>query len=485
MTDRVVSRERLAALVEQDRRSGLTIAFANGCFDLLHAGHVRYLEAAAAEADRLVVAINDDRSAGAKGPGRPILPAADRAELVAALRGVDYVTIFHEPTVTPLLLLLRPDVHCKGTDYTVETVPERETVLGYGGRIAIVGDPKDHSTRDLLGRIRGGENGARGDTPMNILIVRLGALGDIVHAIPAAAALRRTFPSARIDWVVDAKHRAIVDLITVVDRVIPVERPSLSGWLQASAVMRQVRYDVAIDLQGLLKSAVLARMSGASRVLGFSIWHLREKTARPFYTTTGGQVPEGGPGAARLEPDVAHVIAKNLRLVRTLGVRSRRAGDVSAGVAAIGRAGGRRGDARGQDPVRPAQSGRCLAEQALAGGAFRRDRGVPARSARAARLRAVGPGRGAARARGHRRVGRHGAHGSPDQSVRSAGALPRRRPDGIGRHGAPAPGCGGRARRASRSSARPIRRATVPGPPRTSRFRDSGPAAATTSVAAM
>ena len=90
-----------------------------------------------------------------KGPGRPILPAADRAELVAALRGVDYVVMFPEPTVTPLLRLLRPDVHCKGTDYTVDTVPERETVRGYGGRIAIVGDPKDHSTRELLARLRG------------------------------------------------------------------------------------------------------------------------------------------------------------------------------------------------------------------------------------------------------------------------------------------------------------------------------------------
>jgi rfaE bifunctional protein nucleotidyltransferase chain/domain len=116
---------------------------------------VRYLQAAAAEADRLVVAVNDDLEAGKKGPGRPILAAADRARLVAALRGVDYVTIFPEATVTPLLLALRPDVHCKGTDYTVETVPERETVRAYGGRIAIVGDPKDHSTRDLLGRIRG------------------------------------------------------------------------------------------------------------------------------------------------------------------------------------------------------------------------------------------------------------------------------------------------------------------------------------------
>jgi D-glycero-beta-D-manno-heptose 1-phosphate adenylyltransferase len=151
---RVLSRDQLVAAVADDRRRGLTIAFANGCFDLLHAGHVRYVQAAAAEADRLVVAINGDAAAGAKGPGRPILSAADRAEIVAALRGVDYVTIFDEPTVTALLTLLEPDVHCKGTDYTEATVPERETVLAYGGRIAIVGDPKDHSTRDLLARIR-------------------------------------------------------------------------------------------------------------------------------------------------------------------------------------------------------------------------------------------------------------------------------------------------------------------------------------------
>ena len=155
MSDTIVGRDRLVQLVAADRRAGLTLALANGCFDLLHAGHVRYLQAAAAEADRLVVAVNDDTEAGKKGPGRPILKAADRAELVAALRGVDYVTIFSEPTVTPLLLALKPDVHCKGTDYTEASVPERDTVLSYGGRIAIVGDPKDHSTRDLLSRIRG------------------------------------------------------------------------------------------------------------------------------------------------------------------------------------------------------------------------------------------------------------------------------------------------------------------------------------------
>jgi len=151
----VLSRADLESATAAERRAGKTVAFANGCFDLLHVGHVRYLQAAAKEADVLVVAINDDRSvADLKGPGRPILSAADRAELIAALRGVDYVVTFHEPTVTPLLLALKPDVHCKGTDYTADTVPERDTVRSYGGRVAIVGDPKDHSTRDLLARIK-------------------------------------------------------------------------------------------------------------------------------------------------------------------------------------------------------------------------------------------------------------------------------------------------------------------------------------------
>ncbi|MDP2320418.1 MAG: adenylyltransferase/cytidyltransferase family protein [Acidobacteriota bacterium] len=151
----VLTRDALVARVAQDRQAGRTLAFANGGFDLLHVGHVRYLEAARREADRLIVAVNDDRSIqGLKGPSRPVLPEADRAELVAALRAVDYVVIFPEPTVTPLLELLKPDVHCKGTDYTVETVPERDTVRAYGGRIAIVGDPKNHSTSDLLTRLK-------------------------------------------------------------------------------------------------------------------------------------------------------------------------------------------------------------------------------------------------------------------------------------------------------------------------------------------
>jgi rfaE bifunctional protein nucleotidyltransferase chain/domain len=151
----ILDRDALIERVKTDRARGLTHAFANGAFDLLHVGHIRYLEAAKREADRLIVAINDDESIrGLKGSSRPVLPQADRAELVAALRAVDYVVTFSEPTVTSLLEVLTPDVHCKGTDYTVDTVPERATVRAYGGRIAIVGDPKDHSTSDLLTRLR-------------------------------------------------------------------------------------------------------------------------------------------------------------------------------------------------------------------------------------------------------------------------------------------------------------------------------------------
>jgi rfaE bifunctional protein nucleotidyltransferase chain/domain len=150
----VMTEVELTEAVARDRAAGQTIAFANGCFDLLHVGHVRYLQGAAAEADRLVVAVNDDQSVcGLKGPGRPILAGCDRAELVAALRGVDYVVLFGDPDVSRLLKLLTPDVHCKGTDYTVETVPERAIVQAYGGRTAIVGDPKTHATRDLIARI--------------------------------------------------------------------------------------------------------------------------------------------------------------------------------------------------------------------------------------------------------------------------------------------------------------------------------------------
>ena len=150
----IMTLEQVLDFVREQRAAGRTIALANGVFDLLHVGHLRYLQGAAAEVDVLVVAVNDDAAVRRlKGEGRPIMPGAERAELVAALRGVDAVVLFDDDTVTPLLEAIRPDVHCKGTDYTVETVPERATVLAYGGRTAIVGDPKDHHTREIVRKL--------------------------------------------------------------------------------------------------------------------------------------------------------------------------------------------------------------------------------------------------------------------------------------------------------------------------------------------
>jgi rfaE bifunctional protein nucleotidyltransferase chain/domain len=151
---RVLSRGALVEKVAAARKRGDRIILANGCFDILHAGHVRYLAGARALGDLLVVGVNSDEQVSVlKGLGRPIMPDADRAEIVASLVAVDLVTIFDEPTVEALLLALKPDVHAKGTDYTEETVPEREVVRSYGGRVAIVGDPKDHSTSELIGSL--------------------------------------------------------------------------------------------------------------------------------------------------------------------------------------------------------------------------------------------------------------------------------------------------------------------------------------------
>lgn len=152
---KVVSLEELHRLLAGHRRRGQRIVLANGCFDLLHAGHVRYLEAARQEGDVLVVGLNSDASvAGLKGSGRPLLPASARARLVAALAAVDYAVVFDSSTVAPLIEALRPDVHAKGTDYTPEKVPEREAACAAGGRVAIVGDAKRHSTRDLIAAVR-------------------------------------------------------------------------------------------------------------------------------------------------------------------------------------------------------------------------------------------------------------------------------------------------------------------------------------------
>ena len=150
----ILSREDLVNGVASAREAGARIVLANGCFDVLHVGHVRYLAGARQLGDILIVGINsDEQVAIQKGPGRPVLPANERAEIVAALESVTYVTIFEEPTVEQLLLALKPDVHAKGTDYTTDSVPERDVVRSYGGEVAIVGDPKDHSTTEIIQRL--------------------------------------------------------------------------------------------------------------------------------------------------------------------------------------------------------------------------------------------------------------------------------------------------------------------------------------------
>ena len=157
---KIVARDMLRAKLAEHKRRGQRVVFANGCFDTLHVGHVRYLEGARREGDVLVVGVNADSSVCAlKGPGRPILDENARAQLVAALRPVDYVVLFAEPNVEALLEELRPDVHAKGTDYTLETVPERAIAARLGIRVAIVGDPKDHSTRELLESVRKAPHG--------------------------------------------------------------------------------------------------------------------------------------------------------------------------------------------------------------------------------------------------------------------------------------------------------------------------------------
>ena len=158
--EKILSREGLHDVLDEHRRAHRKIVFANGVFDLLHAGHVRYLQAARSEGDVLVVGINSDASTrGLKGEGRPILNERARAALVAALEAVSYVVVFDEADVNALLREFQPDVHAKGTDYTADTVPERELAKLLGIRIAIVGDPKRHSTRDLLARLRDDNNG--------------------------------------------------------------------------------------------------------------------------------------------------------------------------------------------------------------------------------------------------------------------------------------------------------------------------------------
>ena len=373
---------------------------------------------------------------GLKGPSRPVLPQADRAELVAALRAVDYVVIFREPTVTPLLELLKPDVHCKGTDYTVDTVPERDTVRAYGGRIAIVGDPKDHSTSDLLSGCdrRTCPERAQASRRVNrILIVRLSALGDIVHALPVLrlsegvagrggrlagrGELRRRSwrwrrPASPHHRSRDRERRS---------RRTPSRSPAARLSCAPRHILRSQHYDVALDLQGLLKSAMWARASGAKRVIGFD----RDAPARAAGRVALSETVKPGRQRSR-DPKES---------VDPAGAR-RRTGSAGAVAAAAGVGGDDQGDPdrRRLERLHRDQSGRGVAEQALAAGSLRRRREDAARSHRTAFARHLGPEGARAGRVGVTGVGRRGHAGAADVGFGSGGADAIRRAGDFRRH---------------------------------------------------
>src|SRR6059058_5495633 len=285
--------EEAATLAERLRAEGKRIVLANGCFDLLHVGHVRYLEAARALGDVLFVGINGDAAvARLKGAGRPLMPARERAEVLAALRAVDHVVVFDEDTADALVAAVRPAIHAKGTDYTPESVPERDTVRAHGGRVVIVGDPKDHAT------------------------------GDVIHALPVAEALAAAFPRTRLTWLVERREAALLRDHPALDEVIDVDTRawrSARTPRQALGVLRELttlrrrlragRFDVAIDLQGLVKSGAVARATGAPLRIGFAPGWSRERLSAVF--TTRRVTPP---------PQASHVVDQYLALLEPLGV---------------------------------------------------------------------------------------------------------------------------------------------------------------------
>lgn len=298
----------LKPILAREKRAGKTIVLANGGFDLIHVGHVRYLRDAKARGDILVAAVNSDSSLRAlKGPGRPLLPQDERAEILSAFSFVDYVTVFNELNVERLLLELQPDVHAKGSDYTKDSVPEKDTVKRIGGRVAIAGGPKVRNTSDIIQKISSASASTTRSRPArDFLIIRLSSLGDIIHTLPAFAALRRRFPKARIAWAVGSQGKAILDCVPGLDEILVVK----GGKLLWNVHGLHKRDRVALDFQGLIKSGLLAELSRARTRIGFNKKNLREQLASIFYTDHIDEVSE----------DMS-VIRKNLKLLEPLGIR--------------------------------------------------------------------------------------------------------------------------------------------------------------------
>ena len=291
---KILSLEALQPLVTDLKERGRQVVLANGCFDWLHVGHVRYLREARQLGDCLVVAVNADASVRAlKGPPRPLMPQQERAEILAALSCVDYVLVFEELNVERVLRTLQPHIHCKGTDYSEQTVPEREVVLSYGGRIAIAGDPKDHSTRGLLKglmRTQGPPRLQGAEGSMNrILIIKLGSIGDVVHTLPALSDLRSSFPRARIDWLVEKPAAVLLRDHPWLDRVIEVDTRK---WRRGAVA--------APDLAGdppLSQPDEAGTVRGGLRFPGtLEVGCLRPLFRRPF----AGRIRQASPQRARL-----------------------------------------------------------------------------------------------------------------------------------------------------------------------------------------
>jgi heptosyltransferase-1 len=342
IANKILKREQLRQRVAEWRQAGDSVTLANGGFDLLHVGHVRYLRAAKQLGGRLIVAVNSDASVRAlKGEGRPLVPEDERAEILAALSDVDAVVIFPELDVRALIREIRPDVHAKGTDYTVESVPERDEVLACGGRVEIVDPGSFHHGDDSLAagadafvnRPPAATGSPEQAVPEHqqkpadrILIVRLGAMGDIIQpscsccvasSIPGSQtglADRRTV--GRIVYVADAALRPRSPQRPLVDRIHSVNTKqwraapfSVATWERIAAALsdlRAERYDVAIDLQGGVRSSLLARWCGAPVIYGFA--QPRENLASMFYTR---QVIARGD----------HVVEQNLSLAQALAGR--------------------------------------------------------------------------------------------------------------------------------------------------------------------